>query len=84
MQRNQYVNTHRNVPVELLARQHESETRNLSIFLYEDFLFLYLKGENYMAALAALENDPAKLSGRDWSVRCCRQVAIPSWSSYST
>jgi len=57
-QRNQYINAHRNVPPGLLARYHDAGIRNLSIFVHEDFLFLYLESDNYDAALAVLENDP--------------------------
>jgi L-rhamnose mutarotase len=61
--REQYIEAHRNVPTELLARYHQAGIRNLSIFLREDILFLYLECDNYEAALASLENDPIE---REW------------------
>jgi L-rhamnose mutarotase len=61
--REQYIDAHRNVPPGLLARYRQAGVRNLSVFLHEDLLFLYLESDNYDAALAALENDPIE---REW------------------
>jgi L-rhamnose mutarotase len=61
--RQQYIDAHRNVPPELQARYRQAGIRNLSVFLHEDFLFLYLESDNYDAALAVLENDPVE---REW------------------
>lgn len=64
--REQYIDAHRNVPPELLARYQQAGIRNLSVFLHGDFLFLYLESDNYDAALTALENDPIE---REWGGR---------------
>lgn len=61
--RDQYIDAHRNVPPELLARYRQAGIRNISVFLHEDLLFLYLESDDYAAALAALENDPIE---REW------------------
>jgi L-rhamnose mutarotase len=59
--RKQYIEAHRHVPPELLARYREAGIRNTSIFLYEDLLILYLECDDYFAAVAALEKDPSEI-----------------------
>jgi L-rhamnose mutarotase len=60
-QRKRYIEAHRHVPPELLARYHDVGIRNTSIFLYEDLLFLYLECDDYDAAVVGLENDPREI-----------------------
>jgi L-rhamnose mutarotase len=60
-QREHYITAHRQVPPALLASYSQAGLRNVSIFLREDFLFLYLESDDFAAALAALENNPAEL-----------------------
>ncbi len=60
-QREQYINAHLDVPLQLLTRYREAGILNTSIFVYGDLLFLYLESNDFEAALAALENDPTEL-----------------------
>jgi len=62
--RDQYIDAHRNVPPDLLARYRQAGIRNLSVLLQEDLLFLCLESDDYDAALAALENDPTEREGQ--------------------
>lgn len=56
-----YLQAHRQVPAELLARYREAGIRNTSIFLHQDLLFLYLECDDYEAAAAGLENDSSEI-----------------------
>lgn len=63
--RDEYIRLHQQVPSDLLARYRQAGLWNISIFLHDDSLFMYLEAENYAAASAALENDPIDLKWQE-------------------
>jgi L-rhamnose mutarotase len=60
-QKERYIDAHREVPAELLARYRQAGIRNCSIFLHQGLLVLYLECDDYGAAAASLENDPHEI-----------------------
>lgn len=56
--REQYIEAHDNFSAELHARYAQAGVRNISIFLFEDKLFMYIEAEDFAKAGAVLGDDP--------------------------
>jgi len=56
--REQYIEAHNNFAAALHARYVDAGVRNISIFLWEDQLFMYVEAEEFARVSAVLANDP--------------------------
>lgn len=55
--REQYIDAHNNFSAELRRRYLQAGVRNISIFLFEDQLFMYVEAESFERVSAALTAD---------------------------
>jgi L-rhamnose mutarotase len=55
--REQYIEAHNNFSAALHERYVQAGVRNISIFLFEDHLFMYVEAEDFARVSAILEND---------------------------
>ena len=60
--RDQYIEAHNKFSSELRARYVLAGVRNISIFLLEDQLFMYLEAESFEEVQEALVNDPVDIA----------------------
>lgn len=76
--RAEYIRYHQKVWPEVLKTIHDSNIRNYSIFLKDDFLFAYFEyiGQDYAADMAKMAADPKTQEW--WAIMMPMQDPIPT------